>query len=160
MDELLSVITIIGSSMLIVTIGIKLFNLKIIRHDDGRWTVYNTEIFDESDMALKELKREIDILTKRVKLSEKRAELLKEENASLKELGKSREKQVYSLASAIEEHNINIEPNAPEKEPENPNYTYAVVRDNGLKERSEEAIRNSAETLNRILVRNQDSNEQ
>lgn len=160
MDEVLSVLAIIGSTMFVIAIGMKLFNLKFIKQSDGTWTVYNKTIFDESDRALKELKNEIDNLTKRVKLSEKRAELLKSENASLKELCKSREEQVSSLSSAIEEHNINIEPSAPEKEPDNPNYAYAVIRDNGLKEESEEAIRNSAETLNRILVRNQNSNEQ
>ena len=159
MDVLLSVITVIGSTMFIIAIGMKLFNLKFIKHDDGTWIVYNKTIFDESDRALKELKSEIDILTKRVRLSEKRAELLKAENASLKELGRSREEQVSSLASAIEEHNINNEPSAPNKEPDKPNYTYAVIRRNGLKEESEEAIRNSAKTLNRILVRNQNSNE-
>ena len=135
----------------------KLFNLKFLKHDDGTWTVYNKTVFYEADKALKELKKEIDILTKRVKLTEKRAELLKAENASLKELGKSREEQVSSLASAIEEHNIHNQPNTSNQEPNNPNYAYAVIRDNGLKEESEEAIRNSAETLNRILVRNQDS---
>lgn len=160
MDEVLSVLAIIGSTMFVIAIGMKLFNLKFIKQSDGTWTVYNKTIFDESDRALKELKNEIDTLTKRVKLSEKRAELLKSENASLKELCKSREEQVSSLSSAIEEHNINIEPSAPEKEPDNPNYAYAVIRRNGLKEESEEAIRNSAETLNRILVRNQNSNEQ
>lgn len=160
MDEVLSVLAIIGSTMFVIAIGMKLFNLKFIKQSDGTWTVYNKTIFDESDRALKELKNEIDNLTKRVKLSEKRAELLKSENASLKELCKSREEQVSSLSSAIEEHNINIEPSAPEKEPDNPNYAYAVIRRNGLKEESEEAIRNSAETLNRILVRNQNSNEQ
>lgn len=160
MDELLSVTTIIGSTMFVIAIGMKLFNLKFIKQNDGTWTVYNKKVFDGSNRALKELKNEIDTLTKRVRLSEKRAELLKTENASLKELCKSREEQVSSLSSAIEEHNINIEPSAPEKETDNPNYAYAVIRRNGLKEESEEAIRNSAETLNRILVRNQNSNEQ
>ena len=160
MDNLLNVITIIGSVIFVTIIGVRFFNLKFTKYDNGTWVIYNKTIFDESDRALKELKNEIDNLTKRVKLSEKRAELLKSENASLKELCKSREEQVSSLSSAIEEHNINIEPSAPEKEPDNPNYAYAVIRDNGLKEASEEAIRNSAETLNRILVRNQDSNEQ
>ena len=160
MDELLSVTTIIGSSMFIILIGMRLFNLKFIKQNDGTWTVYNKKVLDDSNRALKELKNEIDTLTKRVRLSEKRAELLKTENASLKELCKSREEQVSSLSSAIEEHNINNEPSAPEKEPDNTNHTYAVIRHNGLKERSEEAIRNSAETLNRMLVRNQDSNEQ
>lgn len=159
-DVLLSVITVVASTMFIIAIGMKLFNLKFIKYDDGSWIIYNKAVFDESDKALRELKKEIDTLTKRVKLSEKRAELLKSENASLKELCKSREEQVSSLSSAIEEHNINIEPSVPEKEPNNPNYTYAVIRRNGLKEESEEAIRNSAETLNRILVRNQNSNEQ
>lgn len=160
MDELLSVTTIIGSSMFIILIGMRLFNLKFIKQNDGTWTVYNKRVLDDSNRALKELKNEIDTLTKRVRLSEKRAELLKTENASLKELCKSREEQVSSLSSAIEEHNINNEPSAPEKEPDNTNHTYAVIRHNGLKERSEEAIRNSAETLNRMLVQNQDSNEQ
>lgn len=160
MDELLSVTTIIGSSMFIILIGMRLFDLKFIKQNDGTWTVYNKKVLDDSNRALKELKNEIDTLTKRVRLSEKRAELLKTENASLKELCKSREEQVSSLSSAIEEHNINNEPSAPEKEPDNTNHTYAVIRHNGLKERSEEAIRNSAETLNRMLVRNQDSNEQ
>lgn len=160
MDELLSVTTIIGSSMFIILIGMRLFNLKFIKQNDGTWTVYNKKVLDDSNRALKDLKKEIDTLTKRVKLSEKRAELLKEENASLKELCKSREEQVSSLSSAIEEHNINNEPSVPEKEPDNTNHTYAVIRHNGLKERSEEAIRNSAEILNRILVRNQNSNEQ
>lgn len=160
MDELLSVTTIIGSSMFIILIGMRLFNLKFIKQNDGTWTVYNKKALDDSNRALKDLKKEIDTLTKRVKLSEKRAELLKTENASLKELCKSREEQVSSLSSAIEKHNINNEPSAPEKEPDNPSHTYAVIRHNGLKERSEEAIRNSAEILNRILVRNQNSNEQ
>lgn len=160
MDELLSVTTIIGSSMFIILIGMRLFDLKFIKQNDGTWTVYNKKVLDDSNRALKELKNEIDTLTKRVRLSEKRAELLKTENASLKELCKSREEQVSSLSSAIEEHNINNESSAPEKEPDNTNHTYAVIRHNGLKERSEEAIRNSAETLNRMLVRNQDSNEQ
>lgn len=160
MDMLLNVTTIIGSSMFIIMIGMKVFNLKFIRQDNGTWTVYNKKVLDDSNRALKELKKEIDTLTKRVRLSEKRAELLKTENASLKELCKSREEQVSSLSSAIEEHNINNEPSVPEKEPDNTNHTYAVIRHNGLKERSEEAIRNSAETLNRILVRNQNSNEQ
>ena len=157
MDNLLNVITIIGSVIFVTIIGVRFFNLKFTKYDNGTWVIYNEKIFDEADEALKELKKEIDTLTKRVKLSEKRAELLKAENASLKELCNSREEQVYSLSSAIEEHNINIEPSAPEKEPNNPNYAYAVIRDSGLKEESEEAIRNSAETLNRILVRNQDS---
>lgn len=160
MDILLNFITVIGSTMFFIAIGMKLFNLKFLKHDDGTWTVYNKTVFDEADKALKELKKEIDILTKRVKLSEKRAELLKAENASLKELEKSREEQVSSLASAIEEHNINNPTNTSNKEPDNPNYAYAVIRRNGLKEESEEAIRNSAETLNRILVRNQNSKEQ
>ena len=160
MDELLSVTTIIGSSMFIILIGMRLFNLKFIKQNDGTWIVYNKKVLDDSNRALKELKNEIDTLTKRVRLSEKRAELLKTENASLKELCKSREEQVSSLSSAIEEHNIYNEPSTPEKEPDNTNHTYAVIRHNGLKERSEEAIRNSAETLNRMLVRNQDSNEQ
>lgn len=159
MDELLSVITIIGSSMLIIMIAMKVFNLKFTKYHDGTWTVYNKMIFDEAGRALEGLKKEIDALTERVILSEKRAELLKSENASLKELSKSREEQVSSLASAIGEYNINNEPNVTDKEPDKSNYTYAVVRDNGLKERSEEAIRNSAETLNRMLVRNQDINE-
>ena len=159
MDELLSVITIIGFSTLIIVVAMKVFNLKLTKRDDGTWVVYNKIIFDEAGKALEGLKKEIDILTKRVNLSEKRAELLKSENASLKELNESREKQVSSLASAIEGCHIHSEPNVPDKEPDKSNYTYAVVRDNGLKERSEEAVRNSAETLNRILVRNQDSNE-
>lgn len=159
MDELLSVITIIGSSMLIIVVAMRVFNLKLTKRDDGTWAVYNKVIFDEAGRALEGLRKEIDTLTKRVSLSEKRAELLKSENASLKELNESREKQVSSLASAIGECNINSEPNVPDKEPDNPNYTYAVVRDNGLKERSEEAIRNSAEILNRMLVQNQDNNE-
>lgn len=160
MDEALSVLAIIGSTMFVIAIGMKLFNLKFIKQNDGTWTVYNKIIFDESDRALKELKNEIDTLTKIVKMSEKKAELLKEENASLKELCRARESQVSSLSSAIEEHNTHNEPSASNKEPDNPNYAYAVIRRNGLKEESEEAIRNSAETLNRILVRNQDSNEQ
>ena len=159
MDELLSVVTIIGSSMFIIMIAMKVFNLKFAKHNDGTWTVYNKMIFDEAGRALEGLKKEIDALTERVILSEKRAELLKSENASLKELSKSREEQVSSLASAIEEHNISSEPNVPEKEPDNPNYVYAVIRGSGLKEESEEAVRNSAETLNRMLVQNQDSNE-
>ena len=171
MDNLLNVITIIGSMIFVTIIGVRFFNLKFTKYDNGTWVIYNEKIFDEADEALKELKKEIDTLTKRVKLSEKRAELLKAENASLKELCNSREEQVYSLSSSIEEHNINIEPSAPkhnihiepsapDKEPNNPNYAYAVIRDSGLQEESEEAIRNSAETLNRILVRNQNSDEQ
>lgn len=159
MDKLLSVITIIGSSMLVIMVAMKVFNLKLTKHHDDTWTVYNKTVFDEASKALEGLKKEIDILSKRVSLSEKRAELLKEENASLKELNESREEQVSSLASAIGECNINNEPSVPDKEPDKSNYTYAVVRDNGLKEESEEAIRNSAETLNRMLVQNQDSNE-
>ena len=159
MDKLLHIITIIGSSMFIIMIAMKVFNLKFAKHNDGTWTVYNKMIFDEAGRALEGLKKEIDALTEKVILSEKRAELLKSENASLKELNKSREEQVSSLASAIEEHNISNEPNVPDKEPDKSNYTYAVVRDNGLKERSEEAVRNSAETLNRMLILNQDSNE-
>lgn len=159
MDKLLHIITIIGSSTLIIVVAMKVFNLKLTKRDDGTWAVYNKIIFDEAGMALEGLKKEIDTLTKRVNLSEKRAELLKSENASLKELNESREKQVSSLASAIGECNINNEPNVPDKEPDKSNYTYAVVRDNGLKERSEEAVRNSAETLNRMLVQNQDNNE-
>lgn len=160
MDGLLDFITIIGSAMFIIVVGGKLFDLRFTKYDNGKWTVYNKKVFDESDRALKELKSEIDTLTKIVKMSEKRADLLKEENARLKELGRSREEQVSSLASAIEEHNTHNKPSTPDKEPDNPNYAYAVIRHNGLKEESEEAIRNSAETLNRILVRNQDSNEQ
>ena len=160
MDNLLNVITIIGSIIFVIVIGARFFNLKLTKYDDSTWIIYNKKIFDEADEALKELKNELDTLTKIVKMSEKKAELLKEENASLKELCRSRESQVSSLSSAIEEHNTNNEPSTPEKEPNNPNYAYAVIRDNGLKEESEEAIRNSAETLNRVLVRNQDSNEQ
>ena len=160
MHNLLNVITIIGSIIFVIVIGAKFFNLKFTKYDNGTWVIYNEKIFDEAGEALKELKNEIDTLTKIVKVSEKKAELLKEENASLKELCRSRENQVSSLSSAIEEHNTNNEPSVPEKEPNNPNYAYAVIRDSGLKEESEEAIRNSAETLNRILVRNQDSNEQ
>lgn len=160
MDELLSAIAIIGSVMFVIVIGMKFFNLKFTKHNDGTWIIYNTKVFDESNKALKELKKKIDTLTKIVSMSEKRADLLKEENASLKELDKSREEQVSSLASAIEEHNTHKEPSAPEKEPDNPNYAYAIIRRNGLKEESEEAIRNSAETLNRILVQNKNSDEQ
>lgn len=160
MDGLLIFVTNISCATLVIVIGMKFFNLKFTKRNDGTWTIYNKKLFDESSKALKELKQEIDTLTKIVSMSEKRADLLKEENASLKELGRAREEQVSSLASAIEEHNIGNEPSVPEKEPNNPNYAYAVIRDNGLKEESEEAIRNSAETLNRILVRNQDSNEQ
>lgn len=160
MNNLLNVITIMGSVIFVIVIGARFFNLKFTKYDDGTWVVYNEKIFDEAGDALKELKSEIDTLTKIVKMSEKKAELLKEENASLKELCRARESQVSSLSSAIEEHNTNNEPSAPDKGPDNPNYAYAVIRRNGLKEESEEAIRNSAETLNRILVRNQDSNEQ
>lgn len=160
MDGLLIFVTNISCATLVIVIGMKFFNLKFTKRNDGTWTIYNKKIFDESSKALKELKNELDTLTKIVKVSEKKAELLKEENASLKELCMSREDQVSSLASAIEEHNISNEPSVPDKESDNPNYAYAVIRDNGLKEESEEAIRNSAETLNRILVRNQDSNEQ
>ena len=170
MNVLLSVVTIVAFTTFIIAIGMKLFNIKLIKDDDGTWMLYNKTVLDRSERALRELKEEIDILTKKVQLLEKRAELLKSENASLKELNESREKQVYSLSSTIEEHNIhiepsapkhnvNIEPSAPSKEPDNPNYAYAVIRGSGLKEESEEAVRNSAETLNRILVRNQDSNE-
>lgn len=160
MNNLLNVITIMGSVIFVIVIGARFFNLKFTKYDDGTWVIYNEKIFDEAGDALKELKSEIDTLTKIVKMSEKKAELLKEENASLKELCRARENQVSSLSSAIEEHNTHNEPSAPEKEPNNPNYAYAVIRDNGLKEESEKAIRNSAETLNRILVRNQNSNEQ
>src|SRR5574344_167313 len=145
--------------MFIIMIAMKVFNLKFAKHNDGTWTVYNKMIFDEAGRALEGLKKEIDTLTKRVNLSEKRAELLQSENASLKELNESREKQVSSLASAIGECSIYSEPSVPDKEPDKSNYTYAVVRDNGLKERSEEAVRNSAKTLNRMLVQNQDNNE-
>ena len=93
-------------------------------------------------------------------MSEKRADLLKEENASLKELERSREKQISSLVSAIKEHNVHNQPSVPNKEPDNPNYAYAVIRHNGLEEESKEAVRNSAETLNSILVRNENSDEQ
>lgn len=160
MDGLLNFITIISSAMLVIVICMKLFDLKFVKQNDGTWIVYNKKVFDESDRALKELKKEIDTLTKIVKMSEKRADLLKEENASLKELERSREEQISSLVSAIEEHNIHNQPSVPSKEPDNPNYAYAVIRHNGLEEESKEAIRNSAETLNSILVRNQNSNEQ
>lgn len=160
MNNLLNVVTIIGSVIFVIIIGARFFNLKFTKYDNGTWVIYNEKIFDEAGEALKELKNEIDTLTKIVKVSEKKAELLKAENASLKELCRARESQISSLSSAIEEHNAHNEPSAPEKEPNNPNYAYAIIRDSGLKEESEEAIRNSAETLNRILVRNQDSNEQ
>lgn len=160
MHNLLNVITIIGSVIFVIVIGAKFFNLKFTKYDNGTWVIYNEKIFDEAGEALKELKNEIDTLTKIVQMSEKKAELLKAENASLKELCRAREEQVSSLSSAIEKHNTHSHPSVPNKEPDNPNYAYAVIRRNGLEEESEEAIRNSAETLNRILVRNQNSNEQ
>ena len=159
MDLLLSIVTIVASTTFIIAIGVRLFNLKFVKDDDGTWMVYNKTVLDRSERALRELKKEIDILTKKVNLSERRAELLKAENASLKELDKSREEQVYSLASAIEKHNIHNESSISNTEPLNPNYTPYVVRRNGLKEESEEAVRNSAKTLNSILVRNQNSDE-
>lgn len=159
MCNLLNIITTIGSMMFIIVVGMKLFDLKFTKYNDGTWRIYNQKIFDESNKALKELKKEIDTLTKIISMSEKRVDLLKEENASLKELGKSREEQVSSLASAIEEHNINNEPSAPDKEPDNPNYKYAIIRRNGLKEESEEAIRRSAEILNQILVKEREGDD-
>ena len=152
LDILLSLITIVASTMFITLVGMRLFNLRFIKHGDGSWTFYNTEVFNESDRALKELKEEIDIFTRKVTLTERRAELLKEENASLKELLKAREEQMASLTSAIEEHNMHNNSNDSSEKPSSFGYSPVVVRRDGLKEESEEAIRRSAEMLNQILV--------
>lgn len=139
--------------MFIIVVGMKLFDLKFTKHNDGTWIIYNQKIFDESNKALKELKKEIDTLTKIVSMSEKRAELLKEENASLKELEKIREEQVSSLASAIEEHSVHSNSNDLGEKLSSFSYSDIIVRKDGLKEKSEEAIHKSAEMLNQILVK-------
>ena len=146
MGILLNIITIVASTMFVILVGMRLFRLGFIKHDDGSWTIYNTEIFDKAERALKELKKEIDTLTEKVVLTEERAGLLKEENATLKELVDAREEQVDSLASAIKEHSTHS----------GPVYSHVVVREDGLKEESEKAIRKSAEMLNQILVKEEE----
>ena len=146
MGILLNIITIVASTMFVILVGMRLFRLGFIKHDDGGWTIYNTEIFDKAERALKELKKEIDILTDKVMLTEERAELLKRENATLKELVDAREEQVDSLASAIKEHSTHS----------GSVYSHVVVREDGLKEESEKAVRKSAEMLNQILVKEEE----
>ena len=156
MDVLLNIITIIASVMFITLVGVRLFSLRFIKHDDGSWVIYNTKVFDEASKALKELKEEMDILTRKVILAEKKAELLKEENASLKELEKIREEQVSSLASATEEQSVHSNSNDSSEKLSSFSYSDVVVRKDGLKEESEEAIRRSAEMLNQILVKEEE----
>ena len=146
MGILLNIITIVASTMFVILIGMRLFRLGFIKHDDGSWTIYNTEIFDEAERALRELRKEIDTLTEKVILTEERAGLLKRENTTLKELVDAREEQVDSLASAIKEHSTH----------NGSVYSHVVVREDGLKEESEEAIRRSAEMLNQILVKEEE----
>lgn len=139
--------------MFITLVGMRLFSLRFAKHDDGSWTVYNTKVFFEASKVLKELKEEMDVLTRKVILAEKKVELLKEENANLKELKKTREEQVDSLASAIEEHSIHSNSNDLGEKLSSFSYSDVIVRKGGLKEESEEAIRRSAEMLNQILVK-------
>ena len=156
MGILLSIITIVASTMFVILVGMRLFRLGFIKHNDGSWTIYNTEIFDEAERALKELKKEIDTLTEKVILTEERAGLLKEENVILKELVDAREEQVDSLASAIEEYSTHSDSNDSTEKPDSSVYSHVVVREDGLKEESEKAIRKSAEMLNRILVKEEE----
>lgn len=156
MGILLSIITIVASTMFVILVGMRLFRLGFIKHNDGSWTIYNTEIFDEAERALKELKKEIDTLTEKVTLTEERAGLLKEENVTLKELVDAREEQVDSLVSAIEEYSTHSGSNDSPEEPDSSVYSHVVVREDGLKEESEKAIRKSAEMLNRILVKEEE----
>ena len=159
MGILLSIITIVASTMFVILIGMRLFRLGFIKHDDGSWTIYNTEIFDEAERALEELKKEIDILTEKVVLTEEKAGLLKKENVTLKELVDAREEQVGSLASAIKEYNTHSGSNDSPEEPDSSVYSHVVVREDGLKEESEEAIRKSAEMLNQILVKEEEESD-
>lgn len=156
MGILLSIITIVASTMFVILVGMRLFRLGFIKHNDGSWTIYNTEIFDEAERALKELKKEIGTLTEKVILTEERAGLLKEENVILKELVDAREEQVDSLASAIEEYSTHSDSNDSTEKPDSSVYSHVVVREDGLKEESEKAIRKSAEMLNRILVKEEE----
>ena len=156
MGILLSIITIVASTMFVILVGMRLFRLGLIKHDDGSWTIYNTEIFDEAERALKELKKEIDTLTEKVILTEDRAGLLRKENATLKELVDIREEQVNSLASAIKEHSTHSGSNDSTEKPNRSGYSHVVVREDGLKEESEKAIRKSAEMLNQILVKEEE----
>ena len=156
MGVLLNIITIVASVMFVTLVGMRLFSLRFVKHDDGSWVIYNTEVFDEADKALKELKKEIDTLTEKVVLTEERAGLLKEENATLKELVDAREDQVDSLASAIKEYSTHSGSNDSPEEPDSSVYSHVVVREGGLKEESERAIRKSAEMLNQILVKEEE----
>ena len=159
MGMLLSIITIVASTMFVILVGMRLFRLGFIKRNDGSWTIYNTEIFDEAERALKELKKEIDTLAEKVTLTEERAGLLKEENVTLKELVDAREEQVDSLASAIEEYSTHSGSNDSIEKPNRSGYSYAVVREDGLKEESEKAIRKSAEMLNQILVKEEEEDD-
>ena len=159
MGILLNIITIVASTMFVILIGMRLFRLGFIKYDGGSWTIYNTEIFNEAERALEELKEEIDILTDKVTLTEERAGLLKRENATLKELVDAREEQVGSLASAIKKHSTHSGSNDSPEEPDSSVYSHVVVRRDGLKEESEEAIRKSAEMLNQILVKEEEGDD-
>ena len=156
MGILLNIITIVASTMFIILVGMRLFRLGFIKYDDDSWAIYNTEIFDTAERALKELKEEIDTLTEKVALTEERAGLLKEENATLKELVDAREEQVGSLASVIKEHSTHSGSDDSPEEPDSSVCSHVVVRESGLKEESERAIRKSVEMLNQILVKEEE----
>ena len=96
MHVVLNIIAMFAKVAFLVAIGMKIFNLSIFKCQDGTWVIYNTEVYKMSDIALKDLKSEIDALTRKIDNSEKRVSLLKKENASLKALSESREEQILS----------------------------------------------------------------
>lgn len=153
MHVVLNIIAIVATAAFLVIIGMKVFNLSVFKYHDGTWVVYNTEVYNMSDMALKDLKSEIDALTRKIENSEKRVSLLKKENASLKALSESREEQILSLASLLEENGIAVKT---EDKDNVDTPVHIVVRSDGMKEEKELVIKNSAKTLNSVLIKESD----
>lgn len=149
----LNIIAIVATAAFLVVIGMKVFNLSVFKYHDGTWVIYNTEVYNMSDMALKDLKSEIDALTRKIDNSEKRVSLLKKENASLKALSESREEQILSLASLLEENGVAVKT---EDKDNVDTPVHIVVRSDGMKEEKELVIKNSAEALNSVLIKESD----
>lgn len=153
MHVVLNIIAIVAAAAFLVVIGMKIFNLRLFKYQDGTWVIYNTEIYNMSDMALKDLKNEIDVLTRKIDNSEKRVDLLKKENVCLRALSESREEQILSLASLLEENGIVIKT----EDKDNVDApVHIVVRSDGMKEEKELVIKNSAEVLNSVLIEESD----
>ena len=154
MHVVLNIIAMFAKVAFLVAIGMKIFNLSIFKCQDGTWVIYNTEVYKMSDIALKDLKSEIDALTRKIDNSEKRVSLLKKENASLKALSESREEQILSLASLLEENGVAVKT---EDKDNVDTPVHIVVRSDGMKEEKELVIKNSAEALNNVLIKESDS---